>query len=465
MNDILLVLLATAVFFGAIGIRGLFGYLKNNKIAIGTVKFDWKKFVNGALNPIITTVSFGALAGLILLLLQIVTDSGIQVPGIDQLSVQTLLVGLFIADVGAIGYAMREALTLIGLSDKQIDQIREVASKTATDEALGVQVTLKDGEFVAVPVNIKQDAGDSSEATEDELAQMGAFPYYKVDVSSADAFFNAVNGKGFNEGYGLQCVAAFKEHQFAQSGRIVATSTGGASGYAGQRAQIEALGYTYMNNGQLQDGDWVIFGGGQYGHVAMYYKGKYFSQNQGAANPNVGNPFNLANVSLPYICHYRPNQLKQAPAPAPQPQPTPAPAPNTSVKVGSTVTPISAVSYDGVGLNAVVTQRQYEVIEVNGDRAVLGNGLNTAFRTGNLRVVDAPAPAPQPEQPAKPQPGDHVRTSATSDAQNGLALNLDIINDGKSVFKEVNSKGNAVLRHEANGVIRAAVPVDSLTKI
>lgn len=461
MEQIWLVIGAVAVYFGAVGIRGLFGWMKNNKIAIGDVKFDWKKFINGSLTPVVTTISFGVLAGIVLLFLQIVAKSGIQVAGIDQVSIQTILVGLFIADVGAIGYAVREALLVIGLSDKQIDSIRDTASKTTAGEKLGVEIKNDNGDITAFAVNVKQDAGDGAELGAVELAQMGAFPYYAVDVSSAQAFVNAVNGKGFDEGYGMQCVAAFKEHQFAQAGRIVATSNGGANGYANQRAQIEALGYTYHNDGQLQDGDWVIFGGSQYGHVAMYFQGRWFSQNQAAANPNVGNPFGfINNVGLPYLCHYRPNQLIVVTPPAPTPEP--APQPNGDIVVGATVTPTRAVSYDGVELADFVLQGQYPVIEVSGDRAVLGNGLNTAFHTGDLKVVagEAPVPAPQPPEVGI---GTHVTTNAVFDSQNGLKLNLDIINDGQSVFAEVNSNGFAVL--EKDGVVRAAVPVESLSAV
>lgn len=393
MSEIFITLAAAGLFFLAMGLRGVFGYLKNKKIS--EVKFDWKKFVVGSLDPLAKVVGVGALAATIVFFLQLVDASGIEVAGIDQISVQTLIIGLFIADIGAIGFATAEALKLFGLTDKQIEQIRTTASNTGSDEKLGVQVTYEDGTVVATAVNVKQDAGDASEieAEDEEIAQLGAFPYYKVNVSTPDAFYNAVNGKGFDEGYGYQCVAAFKEFQYSQAGRIVATSTGGASGYANQKAQIEALGFTYYNDGKLQNGDWVIFGGGAYGHVAMYYNGKFFSQNQGAANPNVGNPFNLANVGNPYLCHYRPNQYKQAPAPTPKPEPTPTPTP----------------------------------------------------------------------QPEAPKIGDRVTTTATKDSQNGLPLNLAIINDGQSVWTENNSKGSAVLRK--GNVVRCAVPPSSLKKV
>lgn len=73
----------------------------------------------------------------------------------------------------------------------------------------------------------------------------------------------------------------------------------------------------------------------------------------------------------------------------------------------------------------------------------------------------APAPAPAPVDNPAVVIGDRVLTSSEVD-QNGTHLNLGIINDGQSVFSEVNSRGEAVLR--MNGVVRCAVPVSSLRK-
>nr|DAN65862.1 MAG TPA: CW7 repeat protein [Caudoviricetes sp.] len=160
-------------------------------------------------------------------------------------------------------------------------------------------------------LDVPQDKGSGCEPVDKELAQLGSGVYYKTDMSSPAAFVNAMNGRGFNEGYGLQCVAGFKQFMFSLSGRVVATRTGGASGYANQVGEIQALGFTW-HSGQagMRDGDWAIFGGGQYGHVAMYYQGKFFGQNQGSGNIYVGNAFNLMDLGgyrNSIIGYYRPN--------------------------------------------------------------------------------------------------------------------------------------------------------------
>ncbi|MGV9002358.1 MAG: LysM peptidoglycan-binding domain-containing protein [Candidatus Saccharimonadaceae bacterium] len=161
-------------------------------------------------------------------------------------------------------------------------------------------------------IDVPQDATSGCNPT--DLGQYGSLAYYQVGMASPSEFYNSVNGKGFNEGYGYQCVAAFKEFQYSLSGKYIAAAGGGAKGYATQQTQIEPLGFKWFSGTSgIKDGDWAIWTNGQYGHVAMYYQGKFFSQNQYAADPNVGNPFNLASVSMNGIAgFYRPNIYKDA---------------------------------------------------------------------------------------------------------------------------------------------------------
>lgn len=169
-------------------------------------------------------------------------------------------------------------------------------------------------------IDVPQDA--TSDCEPSDLPQMGSLVYYSVPMATPTEFVNSVNGKGFNEGYGLQCVAAFKEFTYSLSGKYVAAAGGGAKGYATQQAQIEPLGFKwYSGTSGLQDGDWAIWTNGQYGHVAMKYGDKWFSQNQYAANPNTGNAFNLASISTDGIAgYYRPNiYIKTDPTPNPDP--------------------------------------------------------------------------------------------------------------------------------------------------
>lgn len=190
-------------------------------------------------------------------------------------------------------------------------------------------------------INVPQDATSGCEPS--DLPQMGSLVYYQVGMATPTAFKNSVIGKGFNEGYGYQCVAGFKEFMYSLSGKYVAAAGGGAKGYATQQAQIEPLGFKWHSGtAGLQDGDWAIWTNGQYGHVAMKYGDKWFGQNQYAADPNVGNAFNLANISTNGIAgYYRPNIYINVDPPKPVNPTTPETSNSYNVKKGDTLGGIS----------------------------------------------------------------------------------------------------------------------------
>lgn len=147
MNEIVITIAAAGVFFGAMAIRGVFGYLKNKKVS--DIKFDWKKFIVGSLNPVGLMLAIGALAALVMVFLRLVGVSGVEVAGLDQISVKNIIVGLFIADIGAIGLAIKEGILAFGLDDKQIAQIRDTASSLKDGEEVGVSIKTENGDIVA----------------------------------------------------------------------------------------------------------------------------------------------------------------------------------------------------------------------------------------------------------------------------------------------------------------------------
>lgn len=142
------------------------------------------------------------------------------------------------------------------------------------------------------------------------LAEMGSIPYYKLDISTPQKAYENLIGKGFNEGWGLQCVPGFKEFMYSLCGRYVAAG-GAASGYAREpaRSAVCKLGFTWHDGSAgLQDGDWGIWTNGLYGHISMYYQGKWLGQNQGAADGNAGNAFNLMTLPMQgFAGYFRPN--------------------------------------------------------------------------------------------------------------------------------------------------------------
>lgn len=58
---------------------------------------------------------------------------------------------------------------------------------------------------------------------------------------------------------------------------------------------------------------------------------------------------------------------------------------SSEIKVGDKVTPTSRYSYEGVLLISDVLKHKYTVTQIKGDRVVLGDGLNTAFKMSDLK--------------------------------------------------------------------------------
>lgn len=99
-------------------------------------------------------------------------------------------------------------------------------------------------------------------------------------------FVNAYNGKAidFDHGYGVQCVDGFRVFCSWAFGKSWPTGNGWADGYWYSRNQHLDC-FTPVGANQLRNGDWVIWARGSKSHpsshIAMYYDGKEFGENQG----------------------------------------------------------------------------------------------------------------------------------------------------------------------------------------
>ncbi len=207
----------------------------------------------------------------------------------------------------------QENLETLGMSESDFDVSKANPDQIAESvkKALGDIVSLyvkQDNDDVEAGSLVKEEEGGT-------LAELGAYPYYRLPCATPSEFYNAALGLGFNEGFGLQCVAAFKEFMVSLCGSYVAAG-GAASNYASAavRAKVEALGFTWHDGSEgLQDGDWGIWVSGVYGHVSMRYQGKWFGQNQGAKDGNIGTPFNLMSLPLDgFAGYFRPNIYSQS---------------------------------------------------------------------------------------------------------------------------------------------------------
>lgn len=131
-------------------------------------------------------------------------------------------------------------------------------------------------------------------------------------MATPHQFFLSVINKGFNEGYGYQCVAGFKEfckevlgvNYFGKS----MCYGGNPSGYAYRIwYNFDSLGlgkyFDKVAPNQMVDGDWAIWNYGSkpcpYSHIAMFRKdngngtGIFLGQNQGCN----GGKFSQINIS------------------------------------------------------------------------------------------------------------------------------------------------------------------------
>lgn len=118
---------------------------------------------------------------------------------------------------------------------------------------------------------------------------------------SPTEFYNSHLGKAYDvdKSYGPQCVDAFKLFTLEQFGTAnYDTTNDWASGlwiYRKEKPYYEHFVESDIND--LKNGDWIIWNNGSKdcpdSHVAMFYNGKFFSQNQ-----NGNRAFSLANISL-----------------------------------------------------------------------------------------------------------------------------------------------------------------------
>ena len=159
-------------------------------------------------------------------------------------------------------------------------------------------------------VNIQFNSGSPHDTIEVEIPEiqdeqsykksrdMGSFPFTKKKYGTDPAnFIIAESGRRYDEGFGAQCVAGFKQFTFSNSGQILPAPHGAALGYASATDQIKKMGFDIIYEKEnLQNGDWIVSSLGRYGHIAMFYNGKLFGQNQRSDNPEIGSAFSLDDI-------------------------------------------------------------------------------------------------------------------------------------------------------------------------
>lgn len=188
-----------------------------------------------------------------------------------------------------------------------------------------------------------EDVTTGLSATEGEYEDLGWSETY--NVSSPEAFKNDTMGKCVyaNNRFGAQCVSLARVFWWSYANRDVSTcGTGAAKGMmncAEQNAGKDFKIYWKADANKIQAGDWLVFEGGQYGHVGMALGPvangyvALLGENQGGQPCQGGGAAtNIININIKnLIGYYRPTAyIKPEPKPTPTPTPTPAPTPSVN---------------------------------------------------------------------------------------------------------------------------------------
>lgn len=184
-----------------------------------------------------------------------------------------------------------------------------------------------------------EDSDTGLSTIEGDYEDLGWSEWY--DTSSPETFRNATIGKCIyaNNRFGAQCVSLARVYWWSYANRDVSTcGTGMAKGMmncADVNAGNDFVVMWKEDVNQIQAGDWLVFNGGQYGHVGMalgpVVNGyvALLGENQGGRwCEGGGAATNIININIKnLIGFYRPKDYVK-------PEPKPEPNPNPEIKDG-----------------------------------------------------------------------------------------------------------------------------------
>lgn len=208
-----------------------------------------------------------------------------------------------------------------------------------SDQQIPAQLENDLGEVILdenIPTVEDVDGGLFKDDMDPNLGDKGWSETY--DVSTPEAFKNDTLNKCViaNNYYGAQCVSLARAFWWSYADRDVSTcGTGMAKGMmncADVNAGEDFVVMWKEDVNKIQAGDWLVFGGGQYGHIGMALgsvKDGYVAllgENQGghSCGSNVGgSATNIINISVKnLIGFYRPKSyIKPDPEPIVTPEP------------------------------------------------------------------------------------------------------------------------------------------------
>lgn len=273
------------------------------------------------------------------------------------------IIGCIVGGVALIAAAITGAAVNINIENGKVNasiiysQEQEPAD-LINDRGEVVETTEYNGEEIPTVEEVDggmfQDKDTGVSVTEGMYGDLGWSEWYPT--SSPEAFRDATLGHCIyaNNYFGAQCVSLSRVYWWSYADRDVSTcGTGMAKGMmncADQNAGNDFVVYWADSKDKIQAGDWLVFDGGQYGHIGMAlgpvsngYVALLGENQGGRACEGGGAATNIINISIKnLIGFYRPKAyIKPEPTPpAPTPTPTPTPSVDTItyiVKKGDTL--------------------------------------------------------------------------------------------------------------------------------
>lgn len=376
----------------AIGV-GILGAAYLVDLLVGVVKvlftpqliWSWKKMLQDFIKALLMAVGILAFVAVLNALSWYGTKVGADLSFLGEASFPVLIAGV----LGGAGWYLSNTIKniLAFINSRNVEVKVDAAQLEAGTEIIGKAVR----EWYANVFTTKE-AVDSHKTFEEAGGQGAA---YFVPINSYDDFRNTVNGKAFDidGAYGAQCWdgAALL---WQQLGRSLSTGGIGAAkgtwSVAAARAANAGNDFDLITNfADLKRGDVIVYGYGQYGHIAFVDQVsplRILGQNQtGTGN---GAAFNVINAGASgFIGAFRFKRWIVAepapkPVPTPTPQPTPAPTPtvpnnpqpNDEIAVGDSVIVNGVGTADSYGEGAKTgyyTEHRMKVLGTNNGRYAL----------------------------------------------------------------------------------------------
>lgn len=251
------------------------------------------------------------------------------------------IIGIALACIAA---AITGAVVNINIENGKINATvtyaeEEIPATITDDKGEVIETTEYNGEQIPtvdeVDGGMFEDKDTGLSSREGDYEDLGAvietFP-----TSTPEAFRDATLGLCVyaSNKFGAQCVSLSRSYWFSYAGRDVSTcGTGMAKGMMNCADQNAGNDFeVHWGNGEIQDGDWIVSDGGQYGHICMAlgpvvngYVACLGENQGGRACEGGGAATNIINFSVKNVIgYYRPKAYIK-PEPTPEPTPTPTP--------------------------------------------------------------------------------------------------------------------------------------------